>query len=226
VGSVERRSGFGLLGPEEVARLVGVKETTVWRRCREGRLPCLKVGKHWRIRRAVLEDFPRESERPRTLVGQLGSFLRVPDKVLVVAEDVELLHRLDAAFFRVAEARGGLLVKFDQDGPSALPCAAERIFMRHHDMWTADIGLGMGLSGVLSPIKPGLCAIPQTGSAGFAFRALGWMGPPQTRRASSCGTIRGVGGKADAREAGTPWCAGGTSKAWLGPSRSGAPSSR
>jgi hypothetical protein len=72
----------------------------------------LKVGKHWRIRREALEDFLRESERPRTLVGQLNSFLRVPDSVLAIAQDVDILHRLDAAFFRVGEARGGLLVKF------------------------------------------------------------------------------------------------------------------
>ena len=107
----EARSGE-LLGAEDVAGLIGVKETTVWRWCRDGRLPCLKVGKHWRIRREVLENFLRESERPRTLVGQLDSFLRVPDSVLAIAQNIDILHRLDAAFFRVGEARGGLLVKF------------------------------------------------------------------------------------------------------------------
>ena len=79
---------------------------------REGSLPCLKVGKHWRVRRPALEDFLREKERSATLVGQLGSFLRVPDNMLVVAQDLDLLHRLDAAFFGVGEARDGLLVKF------------------------------------------------------------------------------------------------------------------
>jgi excisionase family DNA binding protein len=91
---------------------MGIKETTVYRWCKEGKLPCLKVGKHWRIRREALEDFLRESERPRTLAGQLSSFLRVPDNVLAIAQNIDILHRLDAAFFRVGEARGGLLVKF------------------------------------------------------------------------------------------------------------------
>ncbi len=100
-----------LLAATEVAELVGVKETTVYRWCKEGKLPCLKVGKHWRIRREALEDFLKESERPRTLVGQLESFLRVPDNVLAIAQNIDILHRLDAAFFRVGEARGGLLVK-------------------------------------------------------------------------------------------------------------------
>ena len=101
-----------LLGAGDVARLMGVKETTVWRWCREGRLSCLKVGKHWRIRREALEAFLEQSERPTTLVGQLSSFLRVPDNVLVIAQNLDILHRLDAAFFRIGEARGGLLVKF------------------------------------------------------------------------------------------------------------------
>jgi excisionase family DNA binding protein len=101
-----------LLAVADVAELVGVKETTVYRWCSEGKLPCLKIGKHWRIRREVLEDFLKESGRPRTLLGQLDSFLRVPDSVLAIAQNLEILHRMDAAFFRVGEARGGLLVKF------------------------------------------------------------------------------------------------------------------
>jgi excisionase family DNA binding protein len=101
-----------LLTAAEVAEIIGVKETTVYRWCSDGKLPCLKIGKHWRIRRGVLEDFLKQSERPRTLVGQLDSFLRVPDSVLAIAQNIDILHRLDAAFFRVGEGRGGLLVKF------------------------------------------------------------------------------------------------------------------
>jgi excisionase family DNA binding protein len=101
-----------LLSAEDVAELVGIKESTVWRWCREGRIPCLKVGKHWRVRREALEDFLEQSERSTTLVGQLGSFLQVPDNVLAIAQNTDILHRLDAAFFQVGEARGGLLVKF------------------------------------------------------------------------------------------------------------------
>jgi excisionase family DNA binding protein len=101
-----------LLGADDVAELMGVKETTVWRWCRQGRLPCLKVGKHWRLRREAFEDFLKQQERATTLVGQLSSFLQVPDNVLAIAQNLDILHRLDAAFFGVGEARGGLLVKF------------------------------------------------------------------------------------------------------------------
>jgi hypothetical protein len=47
-----------------------------------------------------------------TLAGQLDSFLREPDSVLAIAQNVDILHRLDAAFFRVGESRGALLAKF------------------------------------------------------------------------------------------------------------------
>src|SRR5215217_1970063 len=101
-----------LLAVADVAGMIGVKESTVYRWCSEGKLPCLKIGYHWRIRRGVLEDFLKQSERPGTLVGQLNSFLRVPDSVLGIARNIDILHRLDAAFFRVGEERGGLLIKF------------------------------------------------------------------------------------------------------------------
>jgi excisionase family DNA binding protein len=102
----------GLLGAEEVGRLIGVKETTVYKWCKEGKLSCLKVGRYWRIRREALEDFLRRSEHPVTLAGQLDSFLREPDSVLAIAQNTDILHRLDAAFFRVGESRGALLAKF------------------------------------------------------------------------------------------------------------------
>src|ERR687895_592127 len=108
-----------LLAAADVAGMIGVKESTVYRWCSEGKLPCLKIGYHWRIRRGVLEDFLKQSERPRTLVGQLDSFLQVPDSVLAIAQNIDILHRIDAAFFRVGESRGGLLVKFygGEDNP-------------------------------------------------------------------------------------------------------------
>jgi hypothetical protein len=36
----------------------------------------------------------------------------VSDNVLAIAQNIDILHRLDAAFFRVGDAQGGLLVKF------------------------------------------------------------------------------------------------------------------
>ncbi len=106
-----------LLGVDDVARYLDVRPTTVYRWCREGRLPCLKIGKSWRIRRAALDEFLRRGERRRTLADHLRSFLTVPDHVISIAETLDLLDRLDAAFFQVGEARGGLLVKFYAGDP-------------------------------------------------------------------------------------------------------------
>src|ERR671921_1782164 len=106
------RQGKELLDTEEVAAYLGVGQVTVWRWCREGSLPCIKIGREWRIRREALERFLERSERSETLVGRLRSFLEVPDNVLAVAQNREMIHRLDAAFFRVGEARGGMLTKY------------------------------------------------------------------------------------------------------------------
>ena len=101
-----------LLEVSEIARYLRVSDVTIYRWCREGRLPCLKLGNTWRIRRSALEEFLARGEHSATLVGQLRSFYRVPDNVLASAQTTEKLHQLDAAFFRVGEVRGGTLAKF------------------------------------------------------------------------------------------------------------------
>ncbi len=106
------RVGEELLSADDVARYLELEPVTIYRWCREGRLPCMKLGKVWRIRRTALETFLRRAEQPRTLTAHLGAFFAVPDQVLAVAEDAALLARLDAAVFQVAEARDALLVKF------------------------------------------------------------------------------------------------------------------
>jgi excisionase family DNA binding protein len=107
-----------LLGVAEVAKYLGVNQVTVYRWCREGRLPCIKMGKSWRIRSAALDDFLRQREQDPTLAGQLRAFLKMPDSVIGIAQTPELLHRLDTAFFQVAEARGGTMVKFHGGEPA------------------------------------------------------------------------------------------------------------
>ena len=101
-----------LLDVSQVANYLGVSEVTVYRWCRDGRLPCLKIGRGLRIRESALEAFLEGSERSTTLTGQIRSFLRVPDNVLGIGQTQEMLHRLDVAFFRVGEARGAMLAKF------------------------------------------------------------------------------------------------------------------
>jgi excisionase family DNA binding protein len=113
-----------LLGTEEVAGYLGVGQVTVYRWCREGSLPCLKIGRRWRIRRQALEEFIRSSERSETLTGRLRAFLEVPDNVMAISQNRELMHRMDAAFFRVGEARGGTLLKYHRE-VEGMPTAGE-----------------------------------------------------------------------------------------------------
>ncbi len=61
----EGRPGEALLSADEVAGYFGVERTTVYRWCREGRIPCLKIGKHWRVRREELEDFLKKAEESK-----------------------------------------------------------------------------------------------------------------------------------------------------------------
>src|SRR5215210_6253102 len=109
--------GKDLLDVADVAQYLGVEQTTVQRWCREGNLPCMKIGKEWRIRHQALERFLERSERSESLVGHLRSFLEVPDNVIAIAQDREMMHRLDAAFFRVGEAQGGRLIKYADGEP-------------------------------------------------------------------------------------------------------------
>src|SRR5919107_2457385 len=95
------RLGEELLSADDVAQYLELEPVTIYRWCRDGRLPCMKLGKVWRIRRGALEAFLRQAEQPRTLTAHLGAFLAVPDQVLAVAEDAALLTRLDAAFLQV-----------------------------------------------------------------------------------------------------------------------------
>ncbi len=56
----ERRPGRALISAEEAAGHLGDKESTIWRWCHEGSIPCLKIGRLWRVRRAELENFAEE----------------------------------------------------------------------------------------------------------------------------------------------------------------------
>jgi excisionase family DNA binding protein len=108
-----------LMSVEEVASYLGVGPVTVYRWCRRGSLPCLKIARRWRVRRSALEEFLERTERSSTLVGRLRSFLEMPASVLAIAQSVELMYRLDAAFFQVGEARGAALIKYHHSEAAA-----------------------------------------------------------------------------------------------------------
>ena len=102
-----------LLGVEEVAQHLGVDPITVQRWCRDGELPCIRIGRSWRIRRSILEESHlAQGKRSQALVGKLDSFLEMPDNVLAIAQDQQLMRDLDVAFIKVGDAKGGTLAKY------------------------------------------------------------------------------------------------------------------
>jgi excisionase family DNA binding protein len=55
-----------MLTPNEVAEYLKVPVQTVWRWCRLGTLPAVKIGKYWRIPKEELEaSIKVKSNRPK-----------------------------------------------------------------------------------------------------------------------------------------------------------------
>jgi excisionase family DNA binding protein len=55
--SIDVMAQFGNLEPYEVAELLKLRHSTVLDLSRRGVLPAFKIGKHWRYRRADLEEW-------------------------------------------------------------------------------------------------------------------------------------------------------------------------
>lgn len=52
-----------LLRPEDAARLLSVKTSWIYEAVRAGRVPCLRVGRHIRFTRHMLEDWLAEQTK-------------------------------------------------------------------------------------------------------------------------------------------------------------------
>jgi excisionase family DNA binding protein len=53
-----------LLRPDEAAHLLSVKASWVYEAVRTGRVPCVRVGRHIRFTRRILEEWLNEQPRP------------------------------------------------------------------------------------------------------------------------------------------------------------------
>ncbi len=65
---VEETSGNGrdqILKIGEVANLLRIPESSLYRLAEDGRIPCLKVGKHWRFRMSTLTRWMEDQEKER-----------------------------------------------------------------------------------------------------------------------------------------------------------------
>ena len=100
-----------LLSAEDVAGYLGVGSVTVYRWCKEGRLRCIKLGKHWRIRREALEDFLRERERPATLSGELRSLLNTLPAHVAIIDGTGTIVAVNDAWRDFATSNGAIVSK-------------------------------------------------------------------------------------------------------------------
>ena len=98
-----------LLSAEDVARYLGVGSITVYRWCKEGRLRCIKLGKHWRIRREALEDFLEQRERPAKLSEGLRSFLSTLPAHIAIVDSSGTIVAVNQAWRDFAKANGAIM---------------------------------------------------------------------------------------------------------------------
>jgi excisionase family DNA binding protein len=96
-----------LLSVEEVAEYLDVNPVTVYRWCREGLLPSVRIGKFWRVRRQALEDFLQHSERPAALGERLRPVLAVLPAHVAVVDKTGTIVAVNEAWKSFARANGG-----------------------------------------------------------------------------------------------------------------------
>jgi len=100
-----------LLSTEEVSEYLGVGLVTVYRWCKEGSLRCIKLGKHWRIRREALEDFLKQRERPAKLSGELRSFLSTLPAHIAIVDSSGTIVAVNQAWQDFATSNGAVVSK-------------------------------------------------------------------------------------------------------------------
>ena len=93
-----------LITVREIAEQLRVSPRTVYRLCRSGQLPAIKVGKEWRIDRADLDRFlarKKGIQEVLSLEGILRKHLQPPEHVLLISSDPAEIHRLQAEFIQI-----------------------------------------------------------------------------------------------------------------------------
>ncbi|PKM81224.1 MAG: excisionase [Firmicutes bacterium HGW-Firmicutes-14] len=101
-----------LLTVDEVAEILRTTPNTIYRWLRAGKLPGVKIGKEWRIKKETLAAKLTESNTAIVKSeGFLDSIDRQHDHVLAVTRDTNNLYNLEAEFFKIGLSRGYRLFK-------------------------------------------------------------------------------------------------------------------
>ncbi|TYP58549.1 MEDS domain-containing protein [Thermosediminibacter litoriperuensis] len=101
-----------LLTVEEVAKILRTTTNTIYRWLRAGKLPGIKLGKEWRIRKETLASKLNETNST-SIKGQrfLDKIGPHSDHVLAVTRKTHDLYNLEAEFFKKGLSRGYRLFK-------------------------------------------------------------------------------------------------------------------
>ena len=54
---------------EELASYLKVPKSTLYKLVREGKVPCQKIGRHWRFRKGAIDNWLEESRKDEPRVG-------------------------------------------------------------------------------------------------------------------------------------------------------------
>lgn len=96
-----------LLTTNDVAAYLQVDPNTVYRWCRDGKIGAVKIGREWRIDQRDLAEFLRSNRNcgPSQSVSLRDIFRRqlsIPEHLLVMLTDPEMVYDLEVEFFKVA----------------------------------------------------------------------------------------------------------------------------
>ena len=75
-GAPEHQNGqnLRLLSPSEVCQELGEERTVVYRRLRNGEIPCLKLGHALKVRQADLQEYMKGQQQQLRSLGEENSF--------------------------------------------------------------------------------------------------------------------------------------------------------
>ncbi|RKX75484.1 MAG: hypothetical protein DRP87_14460 [Spirochaetes bacterium] len=103
-----------LLTIDDVAKYLSVDDNTVYRWCRSGTLPAIKLGRDWRIEQQDLEGFLLSRKVGRgdgSLKNIFTRRLSAPEHILVMLTEAEPVFSLEIEFFKEALKKGKPIVK-------------------------------------------------------------------------------------------------------------------
>lgn len=97
----------------EVAQILKMHTNTVYKMCREGSLPCVKIGKEWRIDRAKFAKFMESGIGQKSddrLLGLVSDVLK-GGHILGVFAELDDIAKFELEFFKAAPKDGRRFLK-------------------------------------------------------------------------------------------------------------------